>query len=196
MVLVDGPLSSGEREETEKEHGNEVHNSGKDTQGSQADDQPEDVQPDLDDVASEVGALHPSQDAKFNAWVSVGQDATFSQKVHKASILCRYSSPLTIVESKDHLRRVQGYSHYNETEVFTLPHMFHMDSVQTAWIPCRLHTDFAQTCRYCKWQVTLPENHTKSAWSPHGVCIESVQSIVICHSSSTITDIHVYNQNF
>ncbi|KAF9536838.1 hypothetical protein CPC08DRAFT_771434 [Agrocybe pediades] len=115
MVLVDG-VTAGERDETEEE----VDEPTIVAEPSQSDvthlsDATPD-EPDMDD-ASIVADL--TDTATSNAipepWINI-VDSANSRKAHKASILRIYSSPLTISESKDRLKRVRGYSRYNETK--------------------------------------------------------------------------------
>lgn len=41
--------------------------------------------------------------------------------VHKSSVLRLLSDPLTFTESRDRLKRVRGYSQYNESTNFDAP---------------------------------------------------------------------------
>ncbi|KAG6884618.1 hypothetical protein C0992_005991 [Termitomyces sp. T32_za158] len=110
MVLVDG-LSAGEREETDEELGDSAFPTSNDTETvSQAFG--EDDNPDLDDLAGETDVAQ--NDTKSMAWVSLDGGKT-SKKVHKASVLRILSSGLSVSDSKDRLRRVRGYSQYDET---------------------------------------------------------------------------------
>jgi hypothetical protein len=111
IVLVGG-LESGERDETEEERDDP-------TVIPSTDPQPPDVldnvalQPDLDDLAATADVSMNIADKAPSAYVSV--DPT-SKPIHKSSILRLYSSPLTINESRDRLKRVRGYSRYNEVK--------------------------------------------------------------------------------
>ena len=131
MVLVDGHLSTGERDETEEERDNAPVAASVEAEPSnianranpQAEDDGEDIDPDMDDVTG-TAELPESQTTQVQeAWISI--DNKNEKKVHKASILRMYSSPLTIADSKDRLKRVRGFSQYNESnsgsEAFLLP---------------------------------------------------------------------------
>ena len=106
MMLVDGILAAGEREETEEEH-----DGGQPIFQPFAAETEEDNEPDLDDVMGEeeVASFGDGQPS-YNPWVEIN-----GKKVHKASVLRIYSNPLATSDSKDRLKRVRGYSQYNET---------------------------------------------------------------------------------
>ncbi|KAF8913254.1 hypothetical protein CPB84DRAFT_1742606 [Gymnopilus junonius] len=115
MVLVDG-TSAGERDEMEEE---------KDTVEEPTtanEDSPilneEDVDSDLDDIAAvqQLG-LTPSGQQSPSPWIAIDHsNANTSKKVHKSMVLRLYSNPLTISDSKDCLKRVQGFSQYHESQ--------------------------------------------------------------------------------
>ena len=118
MVLVDGHLSAGEHNETEEERddapvaveiGSQVEIANPEDGG--------DIDPDMDDVAgtAELAEFQTAQAPDSEAWISIdNSNSQNSKKVHKASILRMYSSPLTISDSKDRLKRVRGFSQYDE----------------------------------------------------------------------------------
>ncbi|KAF8874313.1 hypothetical protein CPB84DRAFT_1853644 [Gymnopilus junonius] len=115
-VLVDG-RHAGEREETEEEWDDAPIAEAEGTDGETPNDD-EDL--DVDDIAgtAELSEAQKSASANQNvppsAWISI--DPTTSKKVHKASVLRLYSNPLTVANSKDRLKRVRGYSQYNESK--------------------------------------------------------------------------------
>src|SRR6202051_3412198 len=47
------------------------------------------------------------------AWLAVNSSFP-QQRQHKSTILRFYSSPLTVAQSKDHLKRVRGFSQFDE----------------------------------------------------------------------------------
>lgn len=123
-VLVDGHLAPGEQEETEEEREDSQADSGGSQAVAAAADSkltPEDdtlaadmlQEPDLDDI---VGAanIDINQNApsarKIDPWVIID-----GKKVHKATVLRLYSNPLAVTDSKDRLKRVRGFSQYNES---------------------------------------------------------------------------------
>lgn len=92
MVLVNGHLLAGEQNETQEER----------------DDTPVAVEPEPDEAnpnGDVAGTAEPteSQTAQApKAWISIDDNnLSNAKKVHKASILQMYSSPLTIADSKD-----------------------------------------------------------------------------------------------
>jgi len=118
VVLVDG-LRSDERDEGEDER--DIPATIGDDTPAAADDI-EGLEPDLDDLA---GIVEASNLAGENApapspFVSIDPNDPTSKKVHKASVLRLYSSPLTITESRDRLKRVRGYSRYDESKLMTI----------------------------------------------------------------------------
>jgi len=125
MVLVDGHLSAGERDETEEERGDAPVVVEAEPDVANPEDGG-DLEPDMDDVAG-TSELTESQTAQTpEAWISIDDSNSSNvKKVHKASILRMYSSPLTIADSKDRLKRVRGFSQYNESkygpDILSLP---------------------------------------------------------------------------
>lgn len=115
VVLVDG-LRGDERDEGEDE---------RDVPAVIGDDAPvveddaEGLQPDLDDLAGIVEASNLMDECTPgpSPFVSIDPNDPMSKKVHKASILRLYSTPLTITESRDRLKRVRGYSQYDEIKL-------------------------------------------------------------------------------
>ena len=145
MMLVDGTLSAGEREETDEETegyvapttsspGTTVANlsstitnpldvlqdntqTGLSHPAARSEDNVEDLEPDFDDV---VGLTEESSfenvnirgvpRPKYNPWIFID-----GKKVHKATILRLYLNPLAVSDSKDRLKRVRGFSQYDES---------------------------------------------------------------------------------
>jgi hypothetical protein len=131
MMLVDGTLFAGEEEETEEEHDlgsstNAVPQSSSEQQGNLPDNPPSqatpasvpepssdaDLEPDFDDAAGITDARNFSTKAPYDPWVLVD-----GKKVHKATVLRLYSNPLAASDSKDRLKRVHGFSQYNENVI-------------------------------------------------------------------------------
>ena len=129
MMLVDGTLFAGEEEETEEERdlgssANAVPQSSSEQQTNLPDNPPskathaavpesssdEDLELDFDDATSITDARNFSSKAPYDPWVLVD-----GKKVHKATVLRLYSNPLAASDSKDRLKRVRGFSQYNET---------------------------------------------------------------------------------
>jgi len=112
MVLVDGKIDSAEEEEEEEEA---------DTPKTPEVLEPStalsldalSLEPDLDDVFG-TAESETFERAKYEAWVSIGNGS--DKKIHKASMLRLYSSPLATIDSKDRLKRVRGYSQFNDTQ--------------------------------------------------------------------------------
>jgi len=112
MVLVDGKIDSAEEEETEEEI---------DTPAPPEVIEPSaplpldalNLEPDLDDLLG-TAESESSEKAKHEAWVNIGSGN--SKKIHKSSMLRLYSSPLATIDSKDRLKRVRGYSQFNDTQ--------------------------------------------------------------------------------
>ena len=133
MMLVDGTLAVGEREETEEE-----------CEGGPPDSQPfmadtvsegfgleEDFNLDLDDVMGEE-EVASFGDGKplYSPWVEID-----GKKVHKASVLRIYSNPLATSDSKDRLKCVRGYSQYNKTPEIQAAHLCQSAATLTEGIP-------------------------------------------------------------
>jgi hypothetical protein len=77
-----------------------------------------DLEPDLEDMINTELVLEDSP-AKYDAWIpldsaGVGELQEHAKRIHKASILRMYSSPLATMGSKDHLRRNRGHSSYDD----------------------------------------------------------------------------------
>ena len=115
IVLVDG-LRGDEHDEGEDE-GNvpAVIGDG----APVVEDDAEGLQPDLDDLAGIVEALDLTDEhtPRPSPFVSIDPNDPMSKKVHKASVLRLYSSPLTITESRDRLKHVRGFSRYDKTKL-------------------------------------------------------------------------------
>ena len=95
----------------------------------------EDLEPDLEDFAGSklkrlsvnetdlVGNMEMQNSKRQSPWISInGGDidvAPRSSVKHKASVLWLYSDPLSQRHSLDRLKRVQGYSHYNDNLIAT-----------------------------------------------------------------------------
>ena len=116
MVLVDGRLSAGERDETDEER-DEPRVAVQDEPAAPNPEDGTEIEPDLDDVAGTAELAESTTLQPPEAWISIDEsDPSKSKKIHKASILRLYSSPLTISDSKDRLKRVRGFSQYNESK--------------------------------------------------------------------------------
>jgi hypothetical protein len=113
MVLVGG-LESGECDETDEERDNPVVVASTDPSTDLQDD--DTLQPDLDDLATVADVATNSANKGPPAYVSIDPENPTSKPIHKSSILHLYSSPLTVNESRDRLKRVRGYSRYNEVK--------------------------------------------------------------------------------
>lgn len=132
MMLVDGTLAVGEREETEEER-----EGAPDSQPFMADTVSggfgleEDLDLDLDDVMGEE-EVASFGDGKplYSPWVEID-----GKKVHKASVLRIYSNPLATSDSKDRLKRVRGYSQYNKTPEIQAAHLCQSAATLTEGIP-------------------------------------------------------------
>lgn len=138
MMLVDGTLTTGECEETDEETEHYMTPLATATTPSQLDvpagvdlppisnpsevalpdeDDVEDLEPDFDDAAgmTEVSSFDDVSSnrrlrPKYDPWIFVD-----GKKVHKATILRLYSNPLAVSDSKDRLKRVRGFSQYDES---------------------------------------------------------------------------------
>lgn len=117
LVLINGAIVPGEEEETEEEQDKISPAVG--PSGSASTDTDEAAMaPDLDDLAGYEDALHDeSTDGttaanKFDPWITVGGSSGKPQ--HKSTILRFCSNPLTVAISEDRLKRVCGFSKYNE----------------------------------------------------------------------------------
>lgn len=117
MVLVGG-LELGEQDETEEEQDHSAI-----AESTVPDLTTDDfLQPDLDDLAgnalsvSSLPEIPSNLKAPPTAYVSINSGDSTSKPIHKSSILRLYSSPLTLHESRDRLKRVRGYSRYNEVK--------------------------------------------------------------------------------
>ena len=119
MVLVDGAIAVGEEEETAEERDDMVPIEDVDRNVAEPSES-EQFEPDLDDVADAEEVIYAdTASAKHEAWLTV--DSSSPQKrQHKSTILRFYSSPLTVAESKDRLKRVRGFSQFDEN-IHTLP---------------------------------------------------------------------------
>ncbi|KAF8164425.1 hypothetical protein BJ912DRAFT_801995, partial [Pholiota molesta] len=77
--------------------------------------------PDMDDLASAADIAESRHTAAPSAYLSLDSANASLKPIHKSSILRIFSDPLTINESRDRLKRVRGYSWYNEVKdrIFT-----------------------------------------------------------------------------
>ena len=115
MVLVDSHLLASERDETEEERDDAPAAEAEPDVANPGDGG--DIEPDMDDVAGTTELTDSQTTQAPEAWISIDDSNLPSvKKVHKASILRMYSSPLTIADSKDHLKRIRGFSQYNESK--------------------------------------------------------------------------------
>jgi len=70
-------------------------------------------QPDIDDLAA-TAELECLENKTPVPYISIDANNPSAKKVHKSSVLRLLSDPLTFPESRDQLKRVRGYSRYNE----------------------------------------------------------------------------------
>jgi hypothetical protein len=112
MVLIHGTIADGEREETAEEQDETVPGDEDDSVAKPPES--EQFELDLDDLADGEEVIYADATAaRHKAWLVV--DSSSPQKrQHKSTILRFYSSPLTAVESKDRLKRVHGFSQFDE----------------------------------------------------------------------------------
>lgn len=116
MALVDGRLSAGECDETDEER-DEPQVTVQDKPAAPNPKDGTEIEPDLDDVAGTAELTESITLQPLEAWISIDEsDPSKSKKIHKASILQLYSSPLTISDSKDWLKCVHGFSQYNKSK--------------------------------------------------------------------------------
>ena len=118
MVLVEGKVHAEEREETEEEADHPITAEG--TPSAETTIEQLDIEPDVEDLTGiEEREQAPDEEREiFEAWVDVRSRPTDlqSKKVHKATMLRLYSSPLATLDSKDRLKRVRGYSRFNDSK--------------------------------------------------------------------------------
>jgi hypothetical protein len=112
MVLIHGVIVTGEEEETAEERDEAV--SAGDNNEAVTPPESEQFEPDLDDVANGEEVIYAdAASPTYEAWIAV--DSSSPQKrQHKSTILRFYSSPLTVAQSKDRLKRVRGFSQFDE----------------------------------------------------------------------------------
>jgi hypothetical protein len=80
----------------------------------------EQFEPDLDDLADGEEAIYTdTASSKHEAWLPI-DSSSLQKRQHKSTILQFYSSPLTVAQSKDRLKRVCGFSQFDE-DVCTPP---------------------------------------------------------------------------
>jgi hypothetical protein len=116
MVLVDGRLAAGECDETEEERDDSLVAIQNEATAPNPEDGA-DIEPDFDDITGTSELTESPTPQAPEAWIPI-EDSSSSKakKVHKVSILQLYSSPLTISDSKDRLKRVRSFSQYNESK--------------------------------------------------------------------------------
>jgi hypothetical protein len=129
VVLING-LSEGEREEDEDEqdmpvptsiNGSSDGPSWPETQAAIQDDaeqdagihQPDLESPNIEDVAAEL--LHQSP-RSYNPYIEIDSGSSKSIRQHKSTICRILSEPHAVLESTDRLKRVRGYSRYQEVK--------------------------------------------------------------------------------
>ncbi|KAF8198428.1 hypothetical protein BJ912DRAFT_1074363 [Pholiota molesta] len=113
IVLVGG-LETGERHETEEECEGPMDAAV--NVPTPLNDLLIDPQPDMDDLTSAADIIDSGSTNVPQAYVPIDFANPSSKPVHKSSILRIFSDPLTINESRDRLKRVRGYSRYNEAK--------------------------------------------------------------------------------
>lgn len=121
LVLVKGAIDVGEAEETEEERDNAVPLTSNEhcTAHHPPASNDEDMVPDIEDIAGAdeaviLAAQKPSPQ-EVEPWVFVGASATSAGKPqHKSTILRFFSNPMAVANSSDRLKRVRGFSKYNE----------------------------------------------------------------------------------
>jgi hypothetical protein len=114
LVLINGAIVPGEEEETEDEQ-DEISPAIGPLGSALTDTDEAAMAPDLDDLAGYEDAIHNESfngTCKFDAWITVG--GTSGKPQHKSTILRFCSNPLTVAVSEDRLKRVCGFSKYNE----------------------------------------------------------------------------------
>ena len=134
MMLVDGTLFAGEEteeydlglsvtlappassEQSENSSGDATSQATPAVTPKSSSDADLDLEPDFDDVAGVTEASNFSSKAPYDPWVLID-----SKKVHKATVLRLYSNPLAASDLKDQLKRVRGFSQYNETVIGAMP---------------------------------------------------------------------------
>lgn len=120
IVLINGAIVPGEEEETEEEQ-DEISPAVGPSGSASIDMNESAMAPDLDDIAGYEDAHHEetmqnnTTTHKFDAWIAVGGPSSKPQ--HKSTILRFCSNPLTVAVSEDRLKRVCGFSKYNEPSV-------------------------------------------------------------------------------
>jgi len=136
VVLVNGAIVPGEEEETEEERDEAFPPAGPSGSASVATDEAA-MAPDLDDMAGYEDATNgesinrADQNRKFEAWLTVGDTPESPGKLqHKSTILRFCSNPLTVSVSEDRLKRVCGFSKYNEPMVHSAN--FTLDAAEDA----------------------------------------------------------------
>jgi hypothetical protein len=136
VVLVNGAIVPGEEKETKEEQDEAFPPAGPSGSASVATDEAA-MAPDLDDMAGYEDATNgesinrADQNRKFEAWLTVGDTPESPGKLqHKSTILRFCSNPLTVSVSKDRLKRVCGFSKYNEPMVHSAN--FTLDAAEDA----------------------------------------------------------------
>ncbi|KAI0058140.1 hypothetical protein BV25DRAFT_1862304, partial [Artomyces pyxidatus] len=128
MVLADGTLETGEEEETEEEASDASGSVGQPSSesgihdGGQIPQRDEDSLPDLDDLANIEEAHAETGAKKYEAWVLLDVDDNDGhsdnnirgKRQHKSAVMAEYSKPLASADSKDRLKRVRGFTQYND----------------------------------------------------------------------------------
>jgi hypothetical protein len=139
LVLINGAIVPGEEEEMEEERDEVLPMVG--LSGCASTEMGEAAMaPDLDDLAGyEEAAYSTSTDNaasthKYEAWLTVdGSSNKQGKPQHKSTILRFCSNPLTVAVSEDRLKRVCGFTKYNEPTVtstnFDLNSMEYEDSM-------------------------------------------------------------------
>lgn len=112
-IILVGGLQFGERDETEEEFDYPAAPVAGDILTTEPLDS--EIEPDLDDLAG-VADISAATTKSPLAYIPINSDDSSSKPIHKSSVLRLYSSPLSINESRDRLRRVRGYSRYNEVK--------------------------------------------------------------------------------
>ncbi|KAG2123473.1 hypothetical protein DEU56DRAFT_717092, partial [Suillus clintonianus] len=111
VVLLDG-LHVGEREEDIEEVEEPSDGGARGPVNREVADI--DLEPDLEDMVNTELVLADSSPVKSDAWIPLDSSQDHAKRIHKASILRMYSSPLATTGSKDRLRRNRGYSSYDD----------------------------------------------------------------------------------
>lgn len=120
VILINGRTTGEDEEAADELEPQSTPPTPNETPSPAAPSSSEEFEPDLDDLADTEEAIHSNIDSSkptYDAWVPVGNS---TKRQHKSTILRFYSSPLTVAQSKDRLKRVRGYSQFDEQSTTSL----------------------------------------------------------------------------